>query len=257
MIPRGAAGASAAYVGENVNIAATEPGLGMIQMSARKLAAIVPVSNELIRDSSPSADAWVRDDLVQALATREDLAFIRDDGTQYKPKGIRFWVDAAGLTAANVTVNITNTLADLKTSLRKFKQGRKGKIITPAWFMSTRTEQYLAHLVTGAPERYFFRDEMLTGKLFGYPYFVTDQIPDNLGAGADESELYLVDMFEAIIGENMALELAVSQEAAYDEGGTLRAAFSLDQTVLRAIARHDFALRYGRAAHILTGVKWS
>jgi HK97 family phage major capsid protein len=257
LIPRGESGSTATYVGESANIGVTKPGLGMIQLSARKLAAIVPISNELIRDSSPAADAWVRDDLVTALAVREDLAFLRGDGTQYQPKGLRHWVDAAGVTTANPTVNLANTVADIKTSLVKFKQGRKGRIFSGYWFMSTRTEQYLMHLVTGAPERYFFRDELLTGKFFSYPYAVTDQIPDNLGGASNGSELYLADMFEAVIGENQNLELAVSQEAAYDEGGTIRAAFSLDQTVLRAVARHDFALRYGRAAHVLDDVRWS
>lgn len=255
-IPRQDSGSSASYVGENANIGKTEPGLGLIQLNAKKLAALVPVSNELIRDSSPSADAFVRDDLVQALATREDLAFIRDDGTANKPKGMRFWVDPANITVANSTESLTNTIADLKTSIKVFKQGRKGRVIRPYWFMSTRTEQYLMHKTTGAPERYFWRDEMLTGKFFGYPYSVTDQIPDNLNPGGNKSELYLVDMWEAIIGENMALELAVSQEAAYDDGGTLKAAFSLDQTVIRAIARHDFAMRYGKALHILDQVPW-
>lgn len=255
-LPRQSAGSTATYVGENANITKTEPALDMINMSAKKLAALVPVSSELIRDASVSADAWVRDDLVQALAVREDAAFIRDDGTAAKPKGVRYWVASGNITTANSTVNIANTLADLKTSIRKFKQGRKGRLIRPVWLMSTRTEQYLAHLVTGAPERYFFREEMLTGKFFGWPFGVTDQIPDNIGGGSNGSELYLIDMFEAIIGENQNVEIAASTEAAYDDGGTVRAAFSLDQTVVRIISRHDFALRHDLGAHILDDVRW-
>ena len=256
-IPRQDTGASASYIGESQNIGKTEPTFGMIQLSAKKLAALTPISNELIRDSSSAADAFVRDDLVRAMATREDLAFIRGLGTQFEPKGIRYWTAAGNVTTANTTVSLANTVADLKTAVRKFKQGRKGMLVRPFWFMSTRTEQYLMHLTTGAPERYFFRDEMLTGKFFGYPYGVTDQIPDNIGATSVGSELYLVDMWECLLAENATLEVAISSEAAYYDGTAVQAAFSRDETVIRTISRHDFALRHALSAHILDDVRWS
>jgi hypothetical protein len=48
-----------------------------------------------------------------------------------------------------------------------------------------------------------------------------------------------------------------SQEAAYQDGGTLRAAFSLDQTVIRCIAEHDLAMRHTKAGAVIEAVKWA
>ena len=51
-----------------------------MNLVARKLTAMVPVSNDLIRRSPIGVEEIVRDDLVQTIARREDLAFLRGDG---------------------------------------------------------------------------------------------------------------------------------------------------------------------------------
>jgi hypothetical protein len=82
-------------------------------------------------------------------------------------------------------------------------------------------------------------------------------ISSNLGGGSNESELYLADFAHVVVGEQQGIELAISTEAAYrDAGGTLQGSFSRDETVIRAIAKHDFAMRHLPAVAILTGVTW-
>jgi len=93
-----------------------------------------------------------------------------------------------------------------------------------------------------------------TGVFQGFPYYVTDQIPDNLGAGTNESEVYFVEVTDCIIGDAMSIEIAASQEAAYDDSGTVRATFSLDQSVIRAISKHDFGLRHDLSVAVLSTV---
>ena len=75
-VPKIASGTGANYVGENTNATPTEPTFGQVQLTARKLVALCPISNDLIRYSSPQADTLVRDDLVSGIATAEDAAFI-------------------------------------------------------------------------------------------------------------------------------------------------------------------------------------
>ena len=58
-----------------------------IVASYKKLTALVPISNDLMRYADPAADAFVRDDLVKVIALREDLAFLFGDGTQDTPRG--------------------------------------------------------------------------------------------------------------------------------------------------------------------------
>jgi HK97 family phage major capsid protein len=90
----------------------------------------------------------------------------------------------------------------------------------------------------------------------GFPYYTTTQIPTNLGTGANESELYLVEMTHAILGESERLLIDASTEAAYWDGTQLQSTYSRDQTAIRAIAEHDFAMRHDQAVVVLSGLKY-
>lgn len=278
-VPRITAGSSASYIGENTNIVASEPETGQLLLTFKKLAALVPISNDLVRYSSPQADSIVRDDMVRALATREDRAFIRDNGTSGTPKGLKHWIAASNKFGANATVNLANVTIDLGKAIQKlmaadvplivpqFPAGAGGgstiQPITarPGWIMSPRTYMYLTTVQNGQGF-YAFRPEMMQGTLWGFPYRVTSQVLETLAAsGADtggaQSELYFGAFAHAVIGESMGLMVDASQEAAYaDSGGTVRAAFSMDQTVVRVLAEHDFALRYDKAFALIQNLTW-
>ena len=250
-IPTLAGGGSASYIGENTDIPKTQPSFGTVQLTWKKLAAIVPISNDLLRFSSPAADMIVRDDLVAAMAQREDAAFIRDDGQNNTPKGLRFWAPSVNAIPANATASLDTVTTDLGKLVLALKQANV-RFIRPGWLMSPRTEMYLLTLRDGNGN-YAFRPEMLAGRLFGYPYAVTTQIPENLEG--NKTEVYLVDFADAIIGESTQLIIDASTEASYIDDG-LKSAFSLDQTVIRVIAEHDFAMRHAASVAVLTGVKW-
>lgn len=89
------ASATASYAAENAQIAASEPEFGKIDQSFKKLTGLVPVGNSLLRHSGIAMAQTVRDDLLKVMARREDLAFIRGDGSANSPTGIRNWLLAA------------------------------------------------------------------------------------------------------------------------------------------------------------------
>lgn len=253
-IPKITGGGSAQYVGENMPIPTTQQTFGNVVLTWKKLATIVPISNDLIRYSSPAADAIVRDDLVSAMAQREDLAFIRDDGTNNKPKGIFYWIPTDNKIAATAPVTVQSVVNDLG-KLELALKNANVRFIRPGFIMSPRTEAYLKNLMNDTGN-YIFKQEMMAGRLNGYPYAVTTQIPQNLGVNGNETEVYLVDFADAIIGEAQQLIIDASQDAAYVDGGNVVAAFANDQTVIRVIAEHDFAMRHEESAAVLTGVTW-
>ena len=53
------------------------------------------------------------------------------------------------------------------------------------------------------------------------------------------------------------MTLAASDSAAYDDNGTMRSAFSNDETLIRLIEEHDTQLRYDAAFAVLQGVTWA
>src|SRR5262249_13177845 len=72
--PKVTAGSTANYQGENQNLTQTQLTVGQVVMTFKKLTALVPASNDLLRYSGPgaaSADAMIRDDVVRAIAQRE------------------------------------------------------------------------------------------------------------------------------------------------------------------------------------------
>ena len=128
----------------------------------------------------------------------------------------------------------------------------------PAWYFAPRTYIYLT-TVQNSNGFYVFRDEMLTnGTLWGFPYGYTTSVPINLTdwGGTTETEVYLVDLDDAVIGEAANLIIDVSSDAAYYDGSNVISAFSQDTTVLRAIEEHDFAMRRQESVALLNGVNW-
>lgn len=253
-------GTTATYIGETQDAPATGVQFGQIKLSSKKLAALVPISNDLLQSASTQADAIVRDDLVMSLATRMDLAFIRGSGTQFSPLGMRNQLTGtafatSNVLAANATVNLVNVTSDLSRLELALLQANI-PMTRPGWIMAPRTMMYLMNLRDGNGNYAF--PEMQGGLLRGKPYRTTTNVPTNLGGGSNESELYLADFAHVLVGEQNGIELAISTEAAYrDASNNLQASFSRDETVVRAIAKHDFALRHLPCVAILTAVTWT
>jgi HK97 family phage major capsid protein len=248
-IPKLTAGSTASYIGENSNVSTSQPTMGQIRLTARTLAALVPVSNQLIRYSSPQADSVVRDDLVAGMAVTEDAAFLRDQGIGAAPKGIRYWANSGNVFASAGT-SAANIETDFKGAINKLESNNV-RMIRPVWFLSPRTKNALWTLRDASGNLIF--PEIRDGNLWGYPVFVSNSVPSNLGSGSD-SEIYLVDMADAVIAEDQGIVIDVSDTAAYHDGSNVIAAFSQDQTVVRAIMRHDFAMRHDYSAAVVTGV---
>ena len=253
-IPKITGGATAAYVGESQNIDPTQPTFGSINLTWKKLAAIVPMSNDLLRLNAISADAIVRDDAVAALAIREDQAFLRGDGTEFTPKGLLNWTPAANKQDVTGSFNLANVTKDIAAAILRMRNGLS-RMISPHWFWSPRTEMYLFQ-VRDSNGNFAHRDEMVGGTFWGFPFTATTTIPDTLGSG-DKSEIYFVDMADVILGEVNRLEVSASDVAAYYDGSAVQAAFSRDQTVLRVLAHHDLGVRHEESLVMIEAVDWT
>lgn len=262
-IPYLSQGTSASYVGEMSNIPTSEAKFGMLQLSAKKLAALVPLSNDLLRDASaaPQVDALVRDDLTREMSLREDLAFIRDDGTENTPMGIKYWVEnyKSSHTFARTQASSPSTLAEKTADLMKavrLVEEENVAMSNPGWIMTPRTKWDLMQ-ERDSNGNFAFKEEMTQGTLLGFPFRTTTQIPENLGTNSDESEIYFADLSGAVIAENTSLLIEPFPGGAYHDGSNVVSGISTDSTVIRSIARHDFGARYrGNEFVVITEVDW-
>lgn len=255
---RRASGASFEYGGEQTDAPATGVTFGQVRLSAKKLRGIIPMSNDLLRSASTAVDRLVRDDAVEDAAQIQDRFFLRGVGTEYAPKGLRYQAVGTSfasthiltMTASPDVQKVDNDLGRLELALGNANLPYSGA----HWVMSPRTAMYLTNLRDGNGNKVY--PEMSDGMLRKKPVHTTTEIPDNLGGGT-ESEIGLVHPSHVIVGEHMGIEIAMSSQAAYkDSSGTMQAAFSRDETLLRLIMQHDLGLRHLAAAAWLTGVTW-
>lgn len=246
-LPRITAGASASYVSESTAPNATDVTFGDALFSAKKLIAIVPISNDLLMVPSVAADQIVAMDATASLSTTIDNKGFNGDGTSDTPRGLRY---LTGLTVTTISGaitadNITQFIADLlNANVALSSAARLGWAMGPDVWMDL-------YNLKATTNQYLFRDEMNTGKLLGYPFEITSAI----SVVSTATQLYFGDFSEFIIARQGMMEVDASPYAAYNNSsGTVVAAYSKDQTVLRIIDRHDFNMRQAAAMARSTGL---
>ncbi|WP_414897699.1 phage major capsid protein [Rhodovulum sp. YEN HP10] len=252
---RQSAGATAGYGAETSAIAESEMSFDAVDKSFKLLRALVPLSNSLLRHSSVAMAQHARDDLLKAMALREDLAFLRGDGANDTPKGLRNWA-----LAANWRDGIAGTAAAAEAAVRwavSTVEDANVGMVRPGWIMRASAKNWLASLRDdrGNP---VFPSIDASGTLKGYPIRTTSQVPDNLGAEGDGTEITFADFDEVVIGDAMQIAIAASTEAAFvDANGETISAFQRDLTLMRAVSEHDLAPSHDEAIAGFTATGWS
>ncbi|MBL3611158.1 phage major capsid protein [Rhodovulum sulfidophilum] len=250
-----ASGATAGYGAETSAIAESEMSFDAVDKSFKLLRALVPLSNSLLRHSSVAMAQHARDDLLKAMALREDLAFLRGDGANDTPKGLRNWA-----LADNWREGIAGTAAAAEAAVRwavSTVEDANVGMVHPGWIMRASAKNWLASLRDdrGNP---VFPSIDASGTLKGYPIRTTSQVPDNLGAEGDGTEITFADFDEVVIGDAMQIAIAASTEAAFvDANGETISAFQRDLTLMRAVSEHDLAPSHDEAIAGFTATGWS
>jgi HK97 family phage major capsid protein len=265
-IPRLAGGAIAGYIGRDNDAPVSQQSFDDVQLVAKKLACLVPIGNDLIRFAGidTRVDTLIVEDTAFSMANAEDVAFIRGDGTNSTPKGLRTWclpqnvlkaTPTAGLAASDLVQAIMHDAGRCVLALRRANI----RLRKPGWLMHPDSVQFLADLLTTTGNKVF--PEIADGMFRGFPIGMTTEIPTNLtssGATGNGSEIYFVDFAEMVIGESMNMSVAISMDAAYTDPatGNTVSAFQRDLTLIRIITENDFGPRHAEAIAIIDGITW-
>jgi HK97 family phage major capsid protein len=265
-IPRLAGGATASYQNELDDIAVSQERFDDVNFSAKKLTAMVPVSNDLIRRAPIGVEEVVRDDLVQTIARREDLAFLRGDGTDKGPIGMRH----LALPGNVITVTpmpatpapgdqLTAILAGASAAILALQNGMS-RMLRPTWIMAPTAARFIA-TARDQVGGFYYKDEMsqATPMFEGFPVHLTQQIPTNLvmSTYTKASEIYFVDMADFVIADTYNVIVDASDVAAYNDGVSMVSAFQRDQSLFRVIAEHDCNMRHLQSLVVLLIQDWA
>lgn len=238
-IPKATGAANFSWIGEAQPIVPSAPSVGNISFAAKKLSGLIPVPTELLEDSSINADTYVRDELVSGSAEAEDITMLYGSGTAYTPSGLAVLCAARGNNAG--TLITEKIVVDLMTKVlsTKLSNPRLG------WMMPGIVWGALYQL-KDATGRSIFKDEMKDGKLMGAPYKINNNIKINADTNAT-TQIWLGDFSNMLIGAAKGVTINVSTEASYKDGSNILSAFQNDMTLMRLLAREDFAVRYTEA----------
>jgi HK97 family phage major capsid protein len=248
---------TANWVGELGPAVASQPSYGRLKLSAKKLMVKVPVSNDAMRRAG-NFSQLVTNDMIRTAGIAEDAAFLRGSGTANVPTGMKTQA-ASGQFIATAGATFTHLVTDLTGCLARV-YGTDVDRVSPAFFCSS-SDYYggiLRILTAGGEDARWLQDQFVSSSnLFGIQVLPTTGIPKNLGGG-HESELYLLEASQFIIGETLNLRVEEFNGGAYTDASSATVlGVDTDETVLRLIHEVDCALRHTNAVAGVTGVNYA
>lgn len=254
--PAAATGASAAYRGEGARAAVSEPTFRDLDMRAFILSSIVPITDQLLRYSEGGVAQWTENNLRIVMSQKADSTLLRSAGGANTPVGI-FNSPAAVRTAA--AAGATPTIAVLETDFRN-AENRFTDLNIPGfgatWVMNPRAIGRLYDMRDANGNRYFPEIGGDNPMFRGKRVLSTQQLPNNLGAGTNETEIALVDWNWVWYGDAVPLRLKFSGEATVYFNGDWQSAFQQGLYYIMAEMEHDTEVAMTGSVQVITGVLW-
>lgn len=214
-MPRQTSGATAGWVGEGAPKPVGKMQFDTVTMPHAKLAVIVAITDELARMSTPSAEATVRQDLLEVCAQFMDVQFLNPAVaavSDVSPGSI-----SNGITGVASTGNsVAQITADLNAAITSHSNANITQR-SPYWLLHPRTKNFLMTLRT-SQDVFAFRDEMNQGRLLGIPFRASNNMPlldqsSPASPGSLETFIMLVETSEIFVADDGETMLDVSREA--------------------------------------------
>lgn len=226
-IPKQSGGATAFWIGEGANTTASAPGFGQVILTPRTISGRVDITRRLMNQSTPAAEALVRDDLLNVLAIEIDRAAINGNGVGGQPIGI---LNTAGVAVTalgtNGAVPTWAAIVDQETqvALNNADIGNLAYLTT----IKARGKLKVTDKTTGGYGQFLWTEG---NTLNGYSAFATNNVPSNLtkGSGSNLSASIFGNWTDILIGEWGVLDIQAEKITLADSGGvTIRAFQDLD-----------------------------
>lgn len=210
-VPRQTGGASVNWVGETKVKPLTSLAFDSITMDHFKIAGIIPLSEELIRLSSPSAELLVRNDLAGAVVQFMDTDFV--DPTKAEAAA----VSPASITNGLTPVDATGTTAaafrtDMTSLFQKFFDADI-PITNGVWIMTQMQAMKLSLMRNAIGQKEFPDINVMGGVLEGFPVVCSENIPAVGGSPTDGYPIIFALPNEIMLADDGQVTIDMSREA--------------------------------------------
>ncbi len=229
ILPRLTTDAAGNWKPENADATDTTMTFDGFELQARTLMFWMETSQELLQDAG-LLESQIRNSFAEAAALELDRATIMGSGTGEEPQGLYYNPDVTQTAVAGTAFD------DCSDAIYRIEDAN-GESRTFAW--SPRSANYLRKLKDG------------DGKYLEVPKWMPDQrlvskqIPDNLGAGSDESIVVSGDFRNMIVGIRTPFKIGVTKEAS---------AAKKYQAWIYGAVRADIAVMRPEHFEVITGV---
>lgn len=203
-------GGSGYWVGEGKPKPLTKFDFSRTTLEPLKVANIAVVTEEVLRDSSPSAELIIRDELVRALRERLDIDFIdplKAVSSGVSPASITNGVEA--ITSSGDDADAVR--ADLASLFAAFIAANNTPT-TAVLIMSANIALRLSLMLNALGQREFPGISMMGGMLNGIPVIVSEYVPESSGG----SYVFMVNAQDIYIGDDGGFMLDMSREASLE-----------------------------------------
>ena len=231
------------WTAEGAAITESKATVGQSQLVPHKLAGLDSFTSEVLADAAtnPGIMSYVESRFAIALAKAEAAAFVGGNGTT-QPYGFRNAVITPNSVAqASASLVADDVKAAYYTQPRQYRSAS-------TWLMTDGARQ-LIDTLKDSNGRYLWQDaisEGTDGTLLGRPVVIVDEIPENLGTGTDETEIWFVYGQNYLIGDRGGMRV---------ETGLNGSDFAEDKISMRMIKRVGGIPILQESFTKLTGVK--
>ena len=247
------------WVGEGKAKPLTKFGYERSVLDIFKVANIAVATEELLRRSSPAAEALLRDNLAAAIASRLDTDFINPAKAavaSVSPASI-----TNGLTPVASSGNDADAVrADIRALMATFIAANNAPT-SGVWLMGSVTALALSMMVNPLGQPEFPGITMAGGTFNGMSVIVSDYLPAGIVVLANASDIYLADEGGIQVDMSREASLEMADNPAHNSdtptGATSLVSMFQTNSVAFRVERHiNWARRRASAVAYLTGVNW-
>ena len=256
---KGQDGAATGYwVGESKAIPVSKADFSTVSLTPLKVAALSVVSNELLRDSSPSAEMLVRDALVAAAAQRIDATFVSTTAASagVSPAGILNGVSAFSSSGTDGD----GLRQDIYKLYAPFIAANNASGVS--FLMHPSMAKAISLMVNALGQTEFAGLNAAGGTLLGDAVITGENVTSTLLIALKASDIYRIG--------NMGVEVSASRDATVEMSSAPVAAadvptgqtqnpvsmFQTESTAFKVVVPINFAKRRTTAVQYITGASY-
>jgi len=234
-IPSLVSGVTVYWVGEGQNITQSQPTFDRVNMVAKKMAALVPVTAELLEDASISIANLLANLFAEAMAAEEDrVAFTGNPGAGDPFSGVMYTsgvniVEIGGANFSDLTADDLLTL----TSAVPSPAAKRGV------FVLNRTVFDQIRKLKDNNGNYIWQSPSAAapGTIWGYPYVLSDVMPSMSDSAANTPFVIFGDFRQLYFGDRRRMSMSQSSHVGFIQ----------DLTYIKATQRLAIAVAIPRA----------